>query len=374
MGDPNGNWDDLEWTARKLWNEAVSLIPLDEKGNPLVDWRQSLASDVSRLPLDTLVDCIRDGAEGLAIALGSSLYEDLWCRTFDTERGYIDSVKSMACMGYPLACSFSEGRKTHVLFLVDDKSAFYPFEETGPGRYNIECPPGTIRGNENLLRIPPFPGLKWKQEPVINLARPNVSKEPRTFATIKKGKLRVWTPGQDGEEGTEETFERVNGLLTKIEYKTRDKTEKMQHAPHREVCLTLVDGDDRVVVSTAAKFGAGKAIQKMLPNIDPDAELDISVREGSFNGFTTTDVFFSQEGNSVKHFWKKDDMKDLPAAEPYEDRETGEQKWDTKAQVAYMEEYIMANVAPLFHEPVTAGSISQEPEENWADEEDAPPF
>jgi len=198
------------------------------------------------------------------------------------------------------------------------------------------------------------------------------NREPRTFATIKKGKLRVWHPGHDGQEGHEETFEQVNGLLTKIEYRTRDKTEKMQHAPHREISLTFVDGDDRVVVSTAAKFGAGKAIQKMLPNVDPDEELTISVKEGSFNGFTTTDVFFNQSPGPVKHFWKKDDMKDLPPAEAYEDRETGEEKWDTKAQVSYMEEYILASIAPKFHEPVKDGIIvpGEESSGEWNDEED----
>lgn len=202
------------------------------------------------------------------------------------------------------------------------------------------------------------------------------NREPRTFATIKKGKLRVWTPGQDGAEGTEQTFERVNGLLTKVEFKTRDKTESMKYPPHREIALTLVDGDDRVVVSTAAKFGAGKAIQKMLPNLDPDRELEISVRAGSFNGFDTTDVFFSQEGNAVKHFWKKDDMKDLPPAEEYVDPADGQTKWNTNAQVEYMEEYIMANVAPLFHEPVTAGSfVSDEAGDgNWEEEESDVPF
>lgn len=175
MGDPNGNWDDLEFTARKLWNEGVSLIPLDGKGRPLTDWRLSMESNVSRLPLDTLVDCIQDEAEGLAIAFKSSLNGDLWCRTFDTKEGYMDSVKAMAVSTYPLACCFTEGRKTHVLFLNEDKSVFYPFEEIGPGRYTLEYPSGIVRGEENLLRIPPFDGLKWKQEPVINLARPNVS-------------------------------------------------------------------------------------------------------------------------------------------------------------------------------------------------------
>tara|TARA_R110000824_G_scaffold526_3_gene3328 strand:+ start:2550 stop:3125 length:576 start_codon:yes stop_codon:yes gene_type:complete len=175
MGDPNGNWDDLEWTARKLWSEGVSLIPLDGNGKSLVNWRKSLESDVSRLPLDELVDYIRDGAEGLAIALGSSMNGDLWCRTFNRRHEYIDSVKSAGSQSLPLACCFSEGEKTHVIFLIDDKSVTYGFEETGPGSYNINFPPGTLRGKENLLRIPPFAGLKWTQEPVINLARPNVS-------------------------------------------------------------------------------------------------------------------------------------------------------------------------------------------------------
>lgn len=204
------------------------------------------------------------------------------------------------------------------------------------------------------------------------------NREPRTFATIKKGKLRVWRPGGEGEEGKEETFEQVNGLLTKVEYRTRDKTENMQHAPHREICLTFVDGDDRVVVSTAAKFGAGKAIQKMLPNVDPNEELTISVKGGTFNGFSTTDVFFNQAGSALKYFWKKDDMKDLPPAVEYVDPADNQTKWNTNDQVAYLEEYIMANVAPNLHEPITAGtsggSESQEPDGNWDEDGDPPPF
>tara|TARA_R110000824_G_scaffold526_3_gene3329 strand:+ start:3137 stop:3760 length:624 start_codon:yes stop_codon:yes gene_type:complete len=198
------------------------------------------------------------------------------------------------------------------------------------------------------------------------------NREPRTYATIKKGKLRVWTPGVGDEEGTEQVFEQVNGMLAKVEYKTRDKTEKMQHAPHREICLTLVDGADRVVVSTSAKFGAGKAIQKMLPNLDPDEELTISVRAGSYNGFTTTDVFFSQNGNATKYFWKKDDMKDLPGGEEYVDPADGQTKWNTNDQVAYLEEYIMANFAPTLHEPaaLVSQTASTQDDGNWEEDSD----
>ena len=72
MGDPNGKWDDLDWTARKLWSEGISLIPLDGKGKPLVNWRKYLKDDTSRLPLSELLASIKDGAEGCWSGLDTS--------------------------------------------------------------------------------------------------------------------------------------------------------------------------------------------------------------------------------------------------------------------------------------------------------------
>lgn len=173
MGDPNGNWNDTAWTAEFLWDKGVSLIPLDGAGKPLVDWRAVMQSDVSRLPLGTLMDWVNGEAEGLAIAFASSFNGDLWCRTFDRHAGYMESVTLMGQNARPLACTLKEEKKHHVLFMMDDLSKLESLEEIGSGRYQIDHPPGTIRGGCNLLRIPPGEGLKWVQEPVVDMAHPN---------------------------------------------------------------------------------------------------------------------------------------------------------------------------------------------------------
>jgi hypothetical protein len=175
MGDPNGNWSDLEWTARKLYEHGASLIPLDGKGMPLVDWKRSMESDVSKLPLDTLIEWVRDGAEGLALVLSSSFNGDLWCRTFNHRRDYIAAVTRMGELAVPLACCIKEGSKYNVLFLMGKFKDEGRFEETASGRYAIEYPAGEIRGGYNLVRIPPGDGLQWVQEPVIKLSKSNQS-------------------------------------------------------------------------------------------------------------------------------------------------------------------------------------------------------
>jgi hypothetical protein len=173
MGDPNGSWDDLEWVAEKLWNEGVSLLPLDGNGKPLTDWRKSLSSDVSRLPLEDLLQSIKGGAEGLAIALGSSLNGHLWCRTFDQKLDYLKSVTLMGQNTVPMACAIREGEKTHVLFMSEGDMDLEDFEEIASGRFEIPDPSGTIKATLNLLRIPPGNGLSWIQEPVIDMTNPN---------------------------------------------------------------------------------------------------------------------------------------------------------------------------------------------------------
>jgi hypothetical protein len=175
MGDPNGNWSDLKWTAEKLSSEGICIVPLCENGKPMIDWKQTMKSEVSMTPIKKVLDCIDDGAKGLAISFESSIYGDLWCRTFDRHHDYMSSVTLMGQNAVPLAAAFKEKEKYHVLFLMDKFEDKDNFEEIASSRYRIEEPSGTIMGHYNLLRIPPTEGCKWIQEPVINLARPNVS-------------------------------------------------------------------------------------------------------------------------------------------------------------------------------------------------------
>jgi len=166
-------WDDLEWSTRKLWDAGFSLLPLDENNKPLTDWRASLASDVSRLPLNELLEWTGQ-AKGLAIALGSSLNGDLFCRTFEDYNDYIASIRLMGEQALPLACCFKEetGEKDlyHVLFLMDKEQSWMldGHEETAPGKYVIETVKGLIRCRENLVRIPPTAGMTWIQEPRVD--------------------------------------------------------------------------------------------------------------------------------------------------------------------------------------------------------------
>ena len=175
MGDPNGNWGDIRWTAKKLWDVGISILPLDGNGKPLHPWQDTLKDDVSRLSWERVAELLDGGAEGLAIALGSSLNGDLWCRTFDYWSDYMACVTLVGQHAKPLPCTFMEGQKTHVLFLLDDKSELETFEETGSGRYLIETTPGLFRGRHSLLRIPPGQDLRWIQEPVLKIDLPNQS-------------------------------------------------------------------------------------------------------------------------------------------------------------------------------------------------------
>ena len=168
-------WDDIEWSARKLCDAGFSLVPLDGKGKPLTDWRASLASNVSRLPIEEMAEWFDNGqAKGLAIALGSSLNGDLFCRTFEDYNDYLASIRLMGEQALPLACCFREesGEKDlyHVLFLLDEKQSWMleEYEETSPGKYIIESARGLIRCRENLIRIPPTEGVTWIQEPRID--------------------------------------------------------------------------------------------------------------------------------------------------------------------------------------------------------------
>ena len=172
---PEPTWTDLEWTSRRLWESGFSLIPLDEKGKTLTNWRDSLQSNVSRLPLDELLQHIDNGADGLALAMGSSLNGDLYCRTFERQADYMSTVTAMGTEALPLACSFRSGEEVSVLFLIDDKSILEKFEEVAPDRFAICSQPGTIKGGLNLVRIPPTNGIKWIQEPLLKIGKPDQS-------------------------------------------------------------------------------------------------------------------------------------------------------------------------------------------------------
>lgn len=132
-----------------------------------------MKSEVSIVPMKTLMDWIDDGAKGIAISFCSSFNGELWCRTFEKESDYMETVSLMGQNAVPLAACLKEESRYHVLFMMDGFENTQDFEEIRSGMFHIPDPIGTIRGQYNLLRIPPTEGCKWIQEPVVNFERPN---------------------------------------------------------------------------------------------------------------------------------------------------------------------------------------------------------
>jgi hypothetical protein len=198
-------------------------------------------------------------------------------------------------------------------------------------------------------------------------------KAPAVWAKIKKGKFQVWN-GTGNDEHDE-----ITGRITSIRYRDQVPKEGQDFTQYREILLTISDSGGDINVSCPVDNSCGRAIQKLLPNLDTNEDVLFSLRLDK--EFNTTSPFIKQSGGNLKYFWKNDDMKDLPGPEKYHNpksKRPDKMDNDWTKQLEYLEVYIKANVCPLLKPLETVAvtsspSYGEEPDpSNDCDGDDAP--
>ena len=171
---------------------------------------------------------------------------------------------------------------------------------------------------------------------------------PGIWLSIQYGKLSY-----KDHSGQKRTCQTVSGVITAIKYENDTYQDKV----HRRIIIDIEDGEEKYVLSVRVNTGYGSQLQNKLANCDIAKPVEITPKD---EGNNKTGMFITQGGASLKQRWTKDNQGDLPHLEKVDG------KWDSSKQNAFMEKWIMDNVA------VKCGGVREE--SYYQDDGGDPPF
>lgn len=144
---------------------------------------------------------------------------------------------------------------------------------------------------------------------------------------------------KNGKVVYEEFIKGVTGYIVGI------KTKENEYGKFWVV--EMKDGDENYIIEFNYSGGVATAFLKTLPNVDFDQPVSLIPNMKIDGDKKKTGMFISQNGNSLKWFWNKDNPGDLPPLE--KKKVKGKEVWDDSEQAEYLEKYINDNILPKIY-------------------------
>lgn len=154
-----------------------------------------------------------------------------------------------------------------------------------------------------------------------------------TWVGISEGKFTL------GKGENKDKFPAFEGLLIGISFRDAE----FQGKKRRDVVLLFLD-ETTYKVAFNVSSGYGKQTLMKLPNCDISRPIELCPTYEEVDGNKKSGMFVNQGGNSIKQKWTKDDPGQLPQSVAI-DTPKGV-VWDDRKQCQWLEEFIMAVVAP----------------------------
>jgi hypothetical protein len=174
----------------------------------------------------------------------------------------------------------------------------------------------------------------------------NQSQSKGVFLSITNGKLvRQFSSPTDksvsrvnkmGREVHEEFYDSLSGWLTEI------KTKESEYGKS----WVLVLKDEQGSYNLEMKYSSGYATSflKAIPNATLSEVITLSPKLIVDGDKKQSVLFISQNGKGLKHFWTKDNPRDLPPMVKKKVR--GVDIWDDTERMDYLENYVKDNILP----------------------------
>lgn len=172
---------------------------------------------------------------------------------------------------------------------------------------------------------------------------------------LSKGKFMI------GKEPNIEEYPAFEGLLIGIAFRDGE----FEGRKVRQLVLTFLDVD-LYKISMNVSSGYAKQTLAKLPNCDLSKPIELNPTHEGAGTAQRSGMFISQQGNSIKQKWTRDNPGQMPPME--EIIVKGEKQWDDSKQMKWLEEFTMSVIAPKCHENVTSGTPEVAPD----DHEEAP--
>jgi hypothetical protein len=174
----------------------------------------------------------------------------------------------------------------------------------------------------------------------------NQSQSKGVFLSITNGKLvRQFSVQTDksvsrvnkmGREVHEEFYDSLSGWLTDI------KTKESEYG--KSWVLVLKDNDISYNLEMKYSSGYSTSFLKAIPNADLSQLITLSPKLIVDGDKKQSVLFISQNGKGLKHYWTKDNPRDLPPMKKVKVR--GVDTWDDTERMDYLENYINVSILP----------------------------
>jgi hypothetical protein len=174
----------------------------------------------------------------------------------------------------------------------------------------------------------------------------NQSQSKGVFLSITNGKLvrqfasptekSVSRVNKMGREVHEEFYDSLSGWLTDI------KTKESEYG--KSWVLVLKDEEGSYNLEMKYSSGYATSFLKAIPNATLSEVITLSPKLIVDGDKKQSVLFISQNGKGLKHFWTKDNPRDLPPMVKKKVR--GVDIWDDTERMDYLENYIKDNILP----------------------------
>lgn len=182
------------------------------------------------------------------------------------------------------------------------------------------------------------------------------------YLSIADGKIsrRVRVPTETSVERTtkegkvvnEEIYKGWQGRITDIRIKDHEQYGKYW-------MITLSDGKTDAILQMNYSSGYAGAFLKTLPHIDLTREISIIPNMQIIDDKKKTTVFINQDGKTLKHYWNKDNPRDLPQLAKIKIK--GKLTYDDSDMMEYLETYVREQILPKLNKTVAAAVAEPEP-------------
>jgi len=133
-----------------------------------------------------------------------------------------------------------------------------------------------------------------------------------------------------GREVHEEFYDSLTGYVTDV------KTKESEYGKFWVV--TVKDNETSYFLEMKYSSGYAVSFLKALPNADLSEVMTITPRLNIDGDKKQSVIFINQNGAGLKHFWTKDNPKDLPQMKKVKVK--GVETWDDTDRMEYLEQFI----------------------------------
>lgn len=166
------------------------------------------------------------------------------------------------------------------------------------------------------------------------------------FLSITNGKLvrqfkqptdkTVTRTNKMGREVHEEFYDSLSGHITDI------KTKESEYG--KFWVISVKDNSNTYFLEVKYSSGYAVSFLKALPNVSLNEVVTLTPKLNVDGEKKSSVIFLNQNGTPIKHYWNKENPKDLPQLKKIKVK--GQETWDDTDRMEYLEDYVKSYILP----------------------------